>query len=233
LYIAHQDGLRIYSGTRPEDLLVVGDLELPGRPGHLAFLDSGYLLVATRDNGVMVIDVNEPQRPQQIAHLVSPRHLESINILQDVLVAGTRAYLSQRVGGVHIVDISSPSQPELLQIIDTPGHATSMALYDNLLLVADGANGLFMIDVNNDKKALSIGTLAMPLRIDQIAVADNRLIVSSLSGGTMRLPLPQRLKNLQWVNERELRVDIETAEKGRYLYLYDEETSTKIEINAR
>jgi hypothetical protein len=231
LYLAHQDGLRIYSGTRPEELDVVSDLELPGRPGHLAFLDSGYLLVATRDSGVLVIDVNEPQRPLQIARLASPRHLESINILQDVLVAGTRAYLSQRAGGVHIVDISSPSQPELLQIIDTPGYAKSMALYDDLLLVADGANGLFMIDVKNDKKALPIGTLPIPLRIDQIAVADNRLIVSSLSGGTMRLPLPQRLKTLQQVNKRKLRVDIETAETGQYLYLYDERTSTKIEIN--
>ncbi|MDT8443428.1 MAG: hypothetical protein RQ722_03990 [Desulfuromonadales bacterium] len=230
LYIAHQDGLRIYSGSRPEELVVMSDLKLPGRPGQLVFLDSAHLLVATRDNGMLVIDVNDPQRPQQIAHLVSPRHLQPINILQDVLVNNTRAYLSQHAGGVHIVDISSPSQPELLQIIDTPGHAKSMVLYDNLLLVAIGNSGLFMIDVNNDKKAMPIGTLPIPLRIDQIAVADNRLIVSGLAGGTMRLPLPQRMKNLQRVSKGELRVDIETAEKGQYLYLYDEVTSTKIEI---
>jgi hypothetical protein len=233
LYIVHHDGLRIFSGTRPEELVVVSDLKLPGRPVDLEFLDSTYLLVTTLDDGVLVFDISDPQQPTQIASVVSPRHLQSINVVQDVLVDGSRIYISLGAGGVHIVDLSSPSQPELLQIIDTPGHAKRMALYDKLLLVADGINGLFLIDVDNRKDALPIGTLPTPLRIEQVAVVDNGLVVSSHPAGTMKLPLPQRVKNLQLTNKRELRINVERVENGQYLYLYDGRTSEKLEVSVQ
>ncbi len=143
LYIIHQDGLRILSGSRPEELVITSDLQLSGGLKQFELLASGYLLITTRDEGVLVVDVNDPRQPVQVTSMTSPRHLQSINILQDVLVDGQRVYISQGAGGVHVVDMSSPSRPQLLQIIDTPGQAKSMVLYDGLLLVADGVNGLF------------------------------------------------------------------------------------------
>ena len=38
----------------------------------------------------------------------------------------------------------------------------------------------------------------------------------------MKLPLPQRLENLQIVNQGEMRVDVEKVEKGQFVYLYNE-----------
>ncbi|MCK4507387.1 MAG: hypothetical protein KAU27_02525, partial [Desulfuromonadales bacterium] len=231
LYIVHQDGLRILSGSRPEELVVTSDLQLSGRPWQLDLLDSGYLLITTRYEGFLVVDVNNPQQPVQVASMTSPKHLQSINTIQDILVDGQRAYISQGAGGVQVVDMSSPSRPQLMQIIDTPGQAKRMILYDDLLLVADGEKGFFMIDVKDPDGALPIGTVPTPLRIDHLAVVNDGLIASSHPGGTMKLPLPQRMKNLQMVNGGEMRVDVEVVKKGEYAYLYDVKVSRQMEIS--
>ena len=234
LYVLFADGLRIFNGTRPEGLDVIGELTLPGLPRSFEILDSGYLLATTRDNGVLVVDINDPQKPLLVSILSIPPHLRTNTVVQDVFANGQRAYVSMGKGGVHVYDFSSPSQPVLLQVIDTPGYAQAMALYDKLLLVADGIDGLFMIDVNSeDQGALPIGSLPTPLRIDQIAVVKDGLIASSRLGGTMKLPLPERLKNLRFDNEGEMAFAIETAEKGQYLYLYDGTNAENIEVIPR
>ncbi len=231
LYVVHQDGLRIFSGFRPEELVVTSNLQLPGGPRSFEFLDSGHLLVITRQAGVLVVDVNDPEQPVQIANMTSPKHLQSINIARDILIDGQRVYISQGEGGVHVVDVSSPSRPQIMQIIDTPGHAGQMVLYDDLLLVADRAKGLFMIDVKDRGRAIPIGTLPTPLRIDQLAVVNDGLIASSNPGGTMKLPLPQRIKSLQIVNDGEMRIAVEAVKKGQYAYLYDARVSEQTEIS--
>jgi len=230
LYVVYHDGLRIFSGTRPEELVAVGDLKISGFPNAFEILDSGYLLVTTGDHKVLVVDVNNPQQPLHVATLTPPQHLRSVNIIHDVLVDGQRVYISQGTGGVNVFDMSSPSQPELLQIINTPSQAKKMALYDNLLLVADRAKGLFVVDVKDRNGALVIGVLPTPLRIDELAVVNDGLIISSHSGGTMKLPLPQRLENMQIVNQGEMRVGVEKIEEGQYVYLYDEGTSRRAKV---
>lgn len=231
LYLVHYDGLQILSGVRPEEMVVMSNLRLPGQPRHLKILDSGFLLVVTRDDGVLVVDVNDPRRPVQVASLVLPLHQQSIYRADDVLIDGSLAYISYGAGGVHIVDMSSPSRPELLEIVDTPGNAGVMTLHDNLLMVADGPGGLFMIDVKNRQGALPIGTLQTPLRVDQMAIAGGSLIVSGHPGGTMQLPLPQRMQDLQLVNSGEVRVDVEKVENGQYVYLYDERAWGRAEVD--
>ena len=233
LYAINQEGLQVFSGIRSGGPVKTSELQLPGSPTHFEFLANGTLLVTTRKNGFFVVDVNDPQQPIQVANIGSPRHLQNTDAAQDVLVDGQRVYISQGPGGVHVVDISLPSQPELLQIINTPGYAKNMALYDNLLLVADGIEGVFMIDVKDRNNAVPIGSLPTPLRVVQIAVTENGLIVSSKPGGTMKLPLPQRLHNLQVIGKGEMRVDVEDVEKGQYVHLYDERTSGQVKVSVQ
>ncbi len=231
LYVIYPEGLRVFSGSRPGDMVAVNDLKLPGILKRLEILDSGYLLIATRHKGVLVVDVNNPEQPKQVARLDVPQHLQNIHIVQDILVDGQRAYVSHGAGGVHVVDVSSPSQPELLQIVDTPGNAKKMVLCDDLLLVADGKEGLFVVDVKDSNRALPIGSLPLPLRVQQMVAADDSLIVSSPKGGTMKLPLPQRLRNMSFVDKGEMRFDVTNVTKGQYVYLYDEQTSGKMALD--
>ena len=132
-----------------------------------------------------------------------------------------------------MVDVSTPAQPELLQIIETPGVAKDMALYDDLLLVADGVEGVFVIDVSDRNRALPVGSWTVPLRVSQIAVTSDSVIVSNYPGGTMKLPLPQRLQNLKLVNRDEGRADLHKVYQEQYVYLYDEQTSAKVKVNVQ
>ncbi len=233
LYAINQDGLQIFSGIRSGDPVMTSELQLPGAPTHFEILTPGYLLVATNKNGIFIVDINDPQQPIQVANHGASQHLQNTNLVQDVLVDGQRVFISQGAGGVHVVDISVPSQPELLQIIDTPGYAKNMVLYDNLLLVADGVEGVFMIDVKDRNDAFPIGSLPAPIRVVQIAVTEKDLIVSSKPGGTMKLPLPQRLQNLHVISESEMRVGMERVEKGQYVHLYDERTSGQVKVGVQ
>ncbi len=233
LYALSQEGLQILSGDNSEELVVIGSLALTGKPKSFEFLDSGYLLVATRDNGMLVVDVHDPQQPTQVANMPSPLHLRSINIVHDILVDGQRAYVSQGAGGVYVFDMSSPTQPELLQIIGVPGQAKNMVLYDNLLLVSVGTKGLFIIDIKDRNGALAVGTLPTPLRIDHMAVVNDGLIVSSHPGGTMKLPLPRRMETLRIISKGEMRADVEMIEKGEYAFFYDDRTSVQAKVGSQ
>lgn len=229
LYVLHQAGLSIFTGSRADELVVAGGLSFSGEPKQLEMLDSGPLLVLTRDNGVLVMDPTDPLKPRLVTSIVQPEHLRSINVAHDVLADGRRVYVAQGEGGIHVFDMSSPSQPKLTQVIPIAGSARRMALLDDLLLVADASKGLFMIDVSDNTKALPVGSLATPLRIDQLAVLDNGLLVSSHPGGTMRLPLPERIKGIK-TTRGEMTLELEKVEEGQYLYLYDDKGSQQVQV---
>lgn len=230
LYVLSQNDLSVFSGTQPGELVRVGELELSGVPKSIDLLDSGYLIVITRDLGAVIVDINDPHLPAQVASVASPTHLQSVNIIQDVVADGQRVYMTQGAGGVYVIDMSVPYHPELIQIVDTPGHAKNMLLYDNLLLVADGRKGLFLIDVADRNQALPIGTLPTPITVSELALVDGALIASSHPGGTVKLPLPKRTKSLQIVSENEVLVDVGSIEKGQYLYLYDKQDAWQVKI---
>jgi hypothetical protein len=232
LYVITRSGLQIFSGHSPEELRMVSSLPLPGVCRQLAKLDSGHLLVSTIESGILVLDVRQPQKPVQIASLMFAPHLVPVNLPQDILVAGDVAYVSLWAGGVYIVDLRDPSDPQLVQMIDTPGYAAHLALYDDLLLVADKLGGVFMIDVRGRKHALPVGSWPLPLRVEQIAVSEDGLITSNYPGGTMKLPLPQRLQNLEVVSQNQLKADLAQSETGQYVYIYAEGGAENVRVGA-
>ncbi len=230
LYVLHHEGLRVFSGVSPETMVAISDLRLTGRPQSFEFLSSTAIMISSRDQGLSVVDIESPEEPKVLSGLTLPRHLQS-SVTRDMLVDGSRLYVSWGMGGVQIFDISTPLHPALIQVVETPGHARRMALHDGLLLVAVRNSGLFVIDVEDPAQALPVGLLPVPLRIDQMAVAEDGLIIGSRYGGTMKLPLPQRLHRLRLVNEGEIEVDVDTVEKGQYVYLYDRRSAGRIAVD--
>jgi len=231
LYVAYREGLRVFQVKGPDELIVVGDLSISGLVLRFEILGSGTVMVATNHQGVLIVDISDPTQPTQTSRLTLPHNLEG-SVVRGILVDGQRAYLSQGTSGVNVVDISAPQHPEVLQLLDTPGFASTMALHDDLLFVADAQKGLFIIDVKGLERALPVGSLRVPIRINELAVAADGLLASSLNrGGTMKLPMPQRLHGLRNVSDSELRIDLPVAEKGHYVYLYDGVTSEQVALD--
>ena len=69
----------------------------------------------------------------------------------------------------------------------------------------------------------------MPIRVDDMAVAEGMLLVSSHPGGTMKLPLPRRA-GIETPSSEELRVPVEPNEVAQWLYVYDDRGAGKIKI---
>jgi hypothetical protein len=231
LYVVYREGLRVFQVKGPDELIIVGDLSISGLVLRFEILGSGTVMVATNHQGVLIVDISDPTQPTQTSRLTLPHNLEG-SVVRGILVDGQRAYLSQGTSGVNVVDISAPQHPEVLQLLDTPGFASTMALHDDLLFVADAQKGLFIIDVKGLERALPVGSLRVPIRISELAVAADGLLASSLSrGGTMKLPMPQRLQGLRQVSDSEVRIDLPVAEKGHYVYLYDGVTSERVALD--
>ena len=233
LYVAYREGLRVFQVKGPDELIAVGDLSISGLVHCFELLGPSTAMVATQHQGVLIVDISDPTQPTQTSRLTLPRKLDG-SAVRNILVDGKRAYLSQGASGVSIVDVSLPQTPEVIQILDTPGFASKMTLHDGLLFITDGQKGLFIIDVKDPEKALPVGSLNVPIRISELAVAADGLLASSLNrGGTMKLPMPQRLQGLRDLSDSEARVALPVVEKGQYVYLYDGGTSERVALDVR
>lgn len=99
-----------------------------------------YAYLATRDTGIKVIQISNPNRPKivgQYKDLGSGR-------AWDVKLDNRFLYVADEKDGVEILDISDPTNPkEIAQYIDNEiGQSFSLMLEDELIFVADFADGL-------------------------------------------------------------------------------------------
>ncbi len=120
------------------NLVVVGDEDFA--PGPWGFL--------------RVFDSSDPSSPEQIGAFATPGALGSgpaTATMHNIIVRGSRAYLSWYFEGISIVDISQPSRPrEIASFIPNPAE-TSPGLFwgiyehKDLILATDIIGGLFIL----------------------------------------------------------------------------------------
>lgn len=232
LYATDNESLRVFSANLPEEPVELSRLSLPGQLQTLTVLRPGFLLVGSHKMGIQTVDVRNPQRPVVVAELVSPPHLQSAHIVQDLLVDGYYAYVAYGVGGIHVFDMEDPVRPRLMQIINTPGIARQLAVYEDLLLVADGASGVFVIDLKDRNSPVACGSWLMPAHVEGLAVAGDSLVVSGRAAGTMKMPLPRRLPQLEVFSKGEARVTLAGLGRGRYrALLYNRTGADQVTVN--
>lgn len=64
---------------------------------------------------------------------------------QALAVAGDYAFIADGDGGVRVVDVSDPTTPTEAGFYDTPGYASDVAVANDLVYVAQGTAGLFIL----------------------------------------------------------------------------------------
>ena len=78
-----------------------------------------------------------------------------------VIAAGSRAYVAEGASGIEILDISNPAQPSRLGGLATT-NATRLVLNGSDLYVADGNGGLKVVDVSNPANPQLVATPTLP-----------------------------------------------------------------------
>lgn len=133
-----------------------------------------YIYLAASSDGIMIIDVSDPEDPEHILNFDTNCWIKDLTIKDDYLY-----FVS--IGGLYIYDISIPLYPIEVGYWDSNNRAEAFTLQGNYAYVADYDGGLKIIDISDPTNPTLINTLILnyssKLTIQPI-IRNNKLIVS-------------------------------------------------------
>lgn len=151
-YVAdHHQGLRIINVSNPASPFQVGYIIPPGLSYDVT-VSGSYAYLANRWDGVRIIDVSNPSQPVEVSSIsTSEQTLE-------VFLDGSLLYLADYYAGVRVVDVSDPFHPLVLGSYD-PGRAYGVTAVNNLIYVANGNDGLAILNATDPANITAVGSL--------------------------------------------------------------------------
>ena len=161
LYTAdNTHGVGVFSLDTPANPTFEGHIDI-GTGALDVAVDSEHLYVAGGSAGMIVLDLSDPNLPEEIARL----NLDAPII--DIALDGNIAWLVDQES-VWAVDISTPSQPIVLGKADTPLFAMTVAAADHRAWVGDWtAVGGYELDTSIRTPVLSAAPDTLFLAPDQ------------------------------------------------------------------
>lgn len=168
--------LMIVNIQRPESLKVVGVLEYP-QPGYgydIAFQDSWVYIAAGAQ--FLAVNVTDPRYPNLRFQYYYPRNCRG------VVIADNRGFVACEQLGIASwrLDTFPPVQ---VADFDTPGNARCVVVKDWILYVADGRNGLMVINANEPGNLRELSRIALDGYAHSVTVDDTLIFVACGSGG--------------------------------------------------
>lgn len=110
--------------------------------------------MADSGNGLLVIDISDPENPQIVGSVDTP------GLAVDVCISGNLALIADTSGDLQIIRISNPERPQILSSVSTPGDALSVSFFGTHAYVAM-SNG---VENNNDTRQLQVIDVSNPMR---------------------------------------------------------------------
>ena len=197
--------------------LMVGDVQLAAAPPRTTALGlptaaerlrpwNNYVLIADRTEGLLVVDVTDPESPDLVGTLASED-------ARAVIGDGDLAYLADGGDGLKIVDLTEPATPSQIGHLDTYSRvATGLDLADGHVYLAADLNGLMIIDVTDTANPDLLVQFETPGRAQDVCVVGDYAFVADDEGGLQvlditdptvpfiagSLDLPGRQQSLAW-----------------------------------
>jgi parallel beta-helix repeat protein len=112
--------------------------QIGGPPLTVALAEN--LLLTGAGYRLLIHDVSDPVRPQQVGALVFA------DLVRAVTVDETRAYVAAGSSGLHVIDLRDPSTPSLVASWNSPGTCEGVAVRGESIYVADGPFGLRILE---------------------------------------------------------------------------------------
>jgi hypothetical protein len=130
-------------------------------------VQGNYAYLSTRQSGLSVIDISDPENPREVSFYDSPGDTRSTTIV------GNYAYLADGAAGIRVVDITDSSHPFEVGFLNTPGLTNEIAIAGNWAYVADGDNGLRIIDISNPGRPRGVSFYHTSEYVHEVAVSGN------------------------------------------------------------
>ena len=155
-YIGEWNRLVVVDISNPANPVKVGQTEkfpdvvegiLTADVQHV-FVRGSYAYVLTWHQGLWVVDVSNPNKPQRLGHSAG---------LYDVFVSGSYAYVADG-DGLRVIDVSDPFNPHEVGYYDRPlGDAVGIFVSGPYAYVADRYGGLRVLDISKPASPQEMG----------------------------------------------------------------------------
>jgi hypothetical protein len=139
-YIAcRSDGLHILDVSNPASPIEIGffDTNVYARDLHVS---GNYAYIADLFDGLRIIDISNPASPFEAGNI----NIEN-GYSYSVFVHSIYAYIAGGSAGLRVVDVSDPALPVEVGYYYTGSGANDVYFYGNLIYVADGGTGLYIL----------------------------------------------------------------------------------------
>ena len=101
--------------------------------GNRAYLINGGL-------GITIIDISDPQNPQELGTIDTPGTATWAKA-----VSVTHLFVGDGGSGLRVYDVTDPGNPTEVGYLDSHGEAAGMAFNGDLIYLADGGDGVYII----------------------------------------------------------------------------------------
>jgi hypothetical protein len=174
-------GMHIIDVTDPYTPIATGSISILGGDSSSNDVSGNYAYVchnASSFHGLNIFDISTPSSPQLVGSV------DTTNVVRDVTVLGSYAYVAGGVSGLHVIDVSDPTTPVIFGSVDTPVFASGVAVSGTTAYVADGSanSGLQIIDVSNPEEPVITNSVDIPNTSQDVAVSGHIAYVSSYLG---------------------------------------------------
>ena len=136
-------GLRIFDISDPEEPSELGHISGPSID---VTVSDDYAYVST-GRFLRVISVSDPENPEGVGYIRIP------DMSRGVAVSGNYCYIGASVAdepnGLRVISVANPEYPEEVVFYITGGDAFNVFISDDLAYIADGRNGLLILDISD------------------------------------------------------------------------------------
>jgi hypothetical protein len=171
-YLAADDaGLRIVDVSNRQQPTQVGALAIAGYArgvavdGHYAYLVTEYRMqgvLGWGGGGLHVVDITDRAHPTETGYCPIEDHEQGVEritegVATSVVIHEPYAYVVAGEGGLWVIAVTDPSNPEKVKhYMEESSAAVDLAVLDTNVYLADGSNGLRVVDVGPEIPA-SVG----------------------------------------------------------------------------
>lgn len=165
---------------------------------YTCWVDGDYAYLADGFNGLRIYDVSDPSSPDTLGRISTGGEV------CDVIIHDTLAFIASGGAGVFRYNIKDPSNPVQLDVYDTPGSATAID-YDpdsNFVYIADGSNGLLVIQFDGSKGYNLVMSMTIALLSSFIAITHSQrtMLISAEGEGYIRARSDRTITGLDYRN---------------------------------
>ena len=141
---AYPDVLSDYQAAVPGRFSkdIVTSIDIPESVTEV-IVHENYAYASTKQNGLVVIDITDPENPGDPIYRSTPG--EGLGIA----LQGSYAYIADRYNGLSIIDITDPKNPGAPVNKNTNGEAVAVAVSGSYVYVADKLEGLAIIYIQD------------------------------------------------------------------------------------